>query len=114
MTPICARIWRTRRSDWCIGAVSFLGDIDAHTRLLVALPLLVVAEPFVHQRLTAVVRQFFDRALVAPASLRRFVAAVVSSVKLRNSAILEVVVLLVAVVGGQWVWESRGSVLTKS
>jgi hypothetical protein len=90
-------------------AVSFLGDIDAHTRLLIALPLFVAAEPFVHDRISRAVRQFTDRGLIAPADLRRFAAAVVSSVKLRNSAILEIVVLLVSVVGGQWVWESRGS-----
>jgi hypothetical protein len=87
-------------------AVSFLGDIDAHTRLLVALPLLIAAEPFVHQRLTGAVRQFIDRGLVAPGDVRRYVAAVVSSVKLRDSPTLEIVVLLIAVVGGHWLWES--------
>jgi len=88
-------------------AVSFLGDIDAHTRLLVALPLFVAAEPFVHRRLTGAVRQFIDRGLVAPANAGRFVAAVVSSARLRNSATFEIVVLLVAVVGGHFLWESR-------
>ena len=88
-------------------AVSFLGDIDAHTRLLIALPLLIAAEPFVHQRLTGAVRQFIDRGLIAPGDVRRYVAAVVSSVKLRNSPTLEIVVLLIAVVGGHWLWESR-------
>jgi hypothetical protein len=89
--------------------VSFLRDIDVQTRLLIALPLYIVAEPFVHGRLTASVRQFVDRGLIAPADLRRFVAAVVSSVKLRNSPTLEIAVLLVAFIGGQWVWESRVS-----
>ena len=89
--------------------VSFLRDIDVQTRLLIALPLFVVAEPFVHQRLTASVRQFIDRELIAPADLRRFVNAVVSSLKLRNSPMLEIAVLLVAFIGGQWVWESRVS-----
>jgi hypothetical protein len=89
--------------------VSFLRDIDAHARLLIALPLLVVAEPIVHQRITAAVRQFIDRGLIAPADLRRFVAAVVSSVKLTNSVTLEVVVLVVAFVAGHWLWESRMS-----
>jgi hypothetical protein len=89
--------------------VSFLRDIDVHMRLLIALPLFVVAEPFVHQRLTAAVRQFTDRELIPPADLRRYMAAVVSSVKLRNSPILEIAVLLVAFIGGQWVWESRVS-----
>ena len=88
-------------------AVSFFGDIEAHTRLLVALPLLVVAEPFVHERVTGAVRQFLDRGLIAPADLRRFFAAVVSSVKLRDSATLEIVLLLVAFVGGHFIWQSR-------
>jgi hypothetical protein len=90
-------------------AVSFLGDIDAHTRLLIALPLFVAAEPFVHQRISAAVRQFVARGLVAPADLPRFDAAVISSVKLRNSPILEIAVLLIAFVVGHWVWESRVS-----
>src|SRR4030095_13231978 len=47
--------------------VSFFGDIDAHARLLIALPLLIIAEPIVHDRLTLVVRQFFDRGLIAAA-----------------------------------------------
>ena len=89
--------------------VAFLRDIDVQTRLLVALPLFVIAEPFIHQRLTVAVRQFLERGLIAPADLRRFAAAVVSSLKLRNSAILEIMVLLVAIVVGQWVWESRVS-----
>jgi|KBSSwiStaDraftv2_1062776.scaffolds.fasta_scaffold00553_24 hypothetical protein len=89
--------------------VSFLRDIDVHTRLLIALPLFVVAEPFVHGRLTGAVRQFIDRGLIAPADLRRFGTAVVSSVKLRNSPLLEIAILLVAFIGGQWAWESRVS-----
>jgi hypothetical protein len=89
--------------------ISFLRDLDAHARLLIAAPLLIIAEPIVHERIRLVVRQFIDRGLVAPPDLRRFVAAVVSSAKLTNSAALEAVVLLVAVVGGHWLWESRMS-----
>jgi hypothetical protein len=108
--PLCVlSAFDARGSDV---AVSFLGDIEAHTRLLIALPLLVAAEPFVHERITAVVRQFINRDLVAPQDLRRFFAAVVSSVKLRNSPTLEIVLLLVAFVGGHWLWESRLSLQT--
>jgi hypothetical protein len=88
-------------------AVSFLGDIEAHTRLLVALPLLIAAEPFVHERVTGAVRQFLERGLIAPADLQRFFAAVISSVKLRNSATLEIVLLLLAFVVGHYIWQSR-------
>lgn len=88
-------------------AVSFIRDIEAQTRLLVALPLLIAAEPFVHDRVTGAVRQFLDRGLIAPADLRRFFAAVMSSVKLRNSATLEIVLLLLAFVGGHFIWRSQ-------
>jgi hypothetical protein len=86
--------------------ISFLRDLGAHARLLVAGPLLIIAEPIVHERIRFVVRQFIDRGIVAPANRRRFVAAVVSSARLTNSAALEAIVLLVAVVGGHWVWLS--------
>src|SRR4029453_3301763 len=47
---------------------SFLRDISAQARLLSALPLLIAAEPIVHQRMRAIVGQFIDRGLVAPAA----------------------------------------------
>jgi hypothetical protein len=103
--PLCVlSAFDARGSDV---AVSFLRDIDAHTRLLVALPLLIAAEPFVHERMKSAVRQFIDRGIIAPADLRRFFAAVVSSVRLRDSTTLEIILLLVAFVGGHFLWESR-------
>jgi hypothetical protein len=41
--------------------VPFLMDIDVHARFLLALPLLVVAEPVVNQRMRPMVRQFLER-----------------------------------------------------
>jgi len=42
-----------RRMGAARAPVSFLRDIDAHARLLHALPLFVIAEPVVHERLNA-------------------------------------------------------------
>ena len=42
-------------------AIPFLLDVDVHIRFLVALPLLIVAELVVHQRMRFVVRQFLER-----------------------------------------------------
>ena len=42
-------------------AVPFLRDWDTHARFLVALPLLIVAELVVHQRMRFVVKQFLER-----------------------------------------------------
>jgi len=49
--------------------VSFLRDLEAHVRLLVALPLLLLGESIVHDRVTMTVRQFVERQLIAPRHL---------------------------------------------
>jgi hypothetical protein len=77
-------------------AVSFMRDVEAHVRFLVTLPLLIVAELVVHQRMRLVVRQFLDRKLIPEDALPRFDAAVASTFRLRNSVLAEL--LLIAVV----------------
>ncbi|RPH72884.1 hypothetical protein EHM76_05690 [bacterium] len=57
-------------------AVPFLLDVEANVRFLVALPLLIVAELVVHQRMRFVVRQFLERNLIPQSALTRFAAAV--------------------------------------
>ena len=78
-------------------AVPFLRDWDTHARFLVALPLLVVAELVVHQRMRLVVKQFRERNLIPPSAVSRFEAAIASAFRLRNSVLAEV--LLIAFVG---------------
>ncbi len=53
-------------------AVPFLYDVEAQLRFLVALPLLIVAELIVHQRMRFVVRQFLERHLIPDQALSRF------------------------------------------
>ncbi len=85
--------------------VPFLKDIEAHVRLLVALPLLILAEIVVHQRMRSTARQFLERGLIADTSRGKFDAAVASAVRLRNSVTAEVVLLVfVYVVGVFFVW----------
>ncbi len=67
---------------------------------LASLPLLVAAELFVHQRKKTTVEQFTDRGLIAPEDLPRFEAAIASSMRLRNSVIIEVLLLVIAFTGG--------------
>ena len=50
--------------------VPFLLDVDVHARFLLALPLLIVAELLVHQRMRVVVGTFVTRGLL-PTSARR-------------------------------------------
>jgi hypothetical protein len=77
-------------------AVPFLKDIEAHTRFLVAMPLLIVAELVVHQRMAGLVQQFFERNLIPESAATRFEAAITSAFRLRNSLFAEV--LLIALV----------------
>jgi hypothetical protein len=77
-------------------AVPFLYDVEMHIRLLLALPLLVVAETVVHQRMRPVVRQFLDRGLIPDAARATFDGAIASAMRLRNSIAAEV--LLIALV----------------
>ena len=91
------------------GSLPFLKDIEMQVRLLLALPLLVVAELVVHLRMRLVVRQFLDRGLVPDGAMPRFEAAIATAMRLRNSIGAEL--LLVAVVftvGVALTWRSQG------
>ena len=86
-------------------SVPFLTDIEVHVRFLVALPLLILAELVVHQRMRPVVRQFLERGLIPDTSRARFDAAVASALRLRNSVAAEVLlVAFVYLVGILYVW----------
>jgi len=83
----------------------FLLDVEANVRFLVALPLLVVAELVVHQRMLPVVRQFRERNVVPESAVPRFDAAIASAFRLRNSIAAEVVLIaLVYMVGVLLFW----------
>jgi hypothetical protein len=80
--------------------IPFLHDFEVHARLLGALPLLIAAELTVHRRIRALLVQFVDRQVVGPAVLPRFEACVASAVRLRNSTIVELGLLALALVAG--------------
>ena len=90
--------------------VPFLLDIGVHARFLLALPLTVVAELVVHQRMRPVVRQFLERGLIAEESRARFDAALPAARRLRNSVGAEVLLIaFVYVVGVFYVWPIYGT-----
>jgi hypothetical protein len=79
-------------------AVTFLRDVETQVRLLIVVPLLIVAEIAVHRKLPAVVRTFVERGLVPDAARPQFDAAIASALRLRNSVVAEL--LLIAFVYG--------------
>ena len=94
--------------------VPFLHDLDAHARFLVAIPLLLLAEVVIHQRIRPVVRQFVDAGIVTPEVLPSFRAAIDRAMRLRNSLAVESI-LAVGVFGFGWiVWTETSSLTTST
>ena len=77
----------------------FLFDYGVHARALFAMPLLIVVEVVVGPRLGGAAAQFLARGLVKPEERGRFEAAVAQALRIRDSAVLEVAVLVLAYVG---------------
>ena len=90
-------------------AMPFLGDLVTHVRFLVALPLLILAEPFIGARLADIARQFTEAEILPDEDVARFGAAARSVARLRDSGLAEVILLglaysggLINVLSGQW------------
>jgi hypothetical protein len=89
-------------------SLSFFRDVEMHVRMLVAVPLLIAAELFVHQRMRPAVRQFVERGLIPDTARTKFDAAIASAMRLRNSITAEVLLIaLVYVVGVGFVWRTQ-------
>jgi hypothetical protein len=83
--------------------VPFLLDLEVHSRFLLALPLLVVAEHIVNQRLRHIVSTFLERHLIPEEAIARFDAAYDSAMRWRNSVVAELL-LIAFVYGAGTVW----------
>ena len=87
--------------------VPFLYDLEVHARYLVAIPILLMAEIVVHQRIRVVVRQFVDTGIVTSETLPGFRAAIASAMRLRNSLVVEIA-MVVFVFGFGWtIWQGE-------
>ena len=84
--------------------VPFLRDPEVHTRFLLALPLLIASEVYVHQRLRIVIPQFLARGIIAPKDQARFAEIVASAMRMRDSVVAEVVLLVLVLSLGSWFW----------
>jgi hypothetical protein len=65
--------------------VPFLADVETHARFLIAVPLMILAELVVHQRMRGIVSQFVERRLVPQQSMEQFRAALRNAMAWRNS-----------------------------
>ncbi|MDD2658874.1 MAG: hypothetical protein PHY54_04220 [Methylococcales bacterium] len=86
--------------------VPFFYDVDVHIRFLVALPLLLVAELMVHQRIRLIVKQFIERGIIPVQSLPQFEAVTGSAMRLRNSMAIEILLIFLVLTAGHYSWLS--------
>jgi len=91
---------------WGGVGLPFLYDIETQIRFLVVLPLFIVAELLVHQRLRLVVGQFIERDIITDELLPKFREVIASAVKLRNSVAIELILFGLIFVGGHYIWSA--------
>ena len=87
--------------------VPFLVDLEVHVRFLLALPLLIGAEVLVYQRIRVTIRQFIDRGIVVPEDRSRFDQIIASTMRLRNSVVVEVALIVCSATFGYWFWREN-------
>jgi hypothetical protein len=87
--------------------LSFPRDIETHVRFLVSLPILILAEIVVNQRIRPVLERFVERQIVTPEDLPKFYAAINSAVRILNSVITEIALLVFVFTAGIWIWRHQ-------
>jgi hypothetical protein len=78
--------------------VPFLSDFAAHTRFLLALPLLLAAETIIGPRLAGAAIHFVESKIVSDEDSAEFARAVERGLALRDSKVAELLILLLAYV----------------
>jgi hypothetical protein len=92
------------------GPLPFARDVESQIRFLVVLPLLIIAEWVVHDRLLPIVQLFQARGIIRTEDLPRFRAAITSAMKVRNSAALELALLVFTFTLGHMLWQRNMTV----
>jgi len=75
--------------------VPFFMDLEVHLRFLLAVPLFVIAELVVHKRMSPLIDQFLERELISKDDMPSFKSAIASALRLRNSILAEVLLILI-------------------
>jgi hypothetical protein len=73
--------------------IPFAKDFEAHVRLVIALPLLIVGEVTIHRRMKAILGQFLERQIITGPMLTKFEEIIDSAVRLRNSTVIELALI---------------------
>src|SRR5206468_6479490 len=71
----------------------------------IALPMLLVAEVFIHERISPLARRFVERRIIETGDLPAFDAAVASTMRACNSIAWEAALLVLVYTLGFWLWQ---------
>jgi hypothetical protein len=82
----------------------FLHDIETHVRFLVSLPVLILTEVIVRERILPVLRNFVERQVVTPEERPKFYAAINFATRVHNSGIADIALLVLVFTAGTWIW----------
>lgn len=89
--------------------IPFIYDLTTHARFLGALTFLIAAEYVAHQRIRDMVSQFVERDIIVSALRKKFDEYLHSAIRLRNSYLIEILILSFVLVCGHWFWMKYGS-----
>lgn len=87
--------------------IPFLKDPDIQVRLLFSLPIYLMAEKVVHQRLRSYVRYFTDTGVVRGADRERFEGLVATTLRFRNSLVAELGMVVFVYTVGHTLWAEQ-------
>jgi hypothetical protein len=85
-------------------AIPFLQDLEVHVRLLLALPLLIIAERAMEPRVRHVPRQFLERSLIPEKGMTRFQDAIRSAKRWHDSVFAEILLIAFVYSVGILIW----------
>jgi len=87
--------------------VPFISDVMAHTRFLIAVPVLVGADVLIHRRIGKRIMNFLTRKIIVGDDIPKFRAAIESVHRTRDSILLETALLLSVYSVGIWFWSRQ-------
>ena len=86
--------------------IPFLGDIEAHIRFLLALPVLIAAELIVHRQIRPVIQQFVVRHMITAEQVPKFHDAIRTATRFRDSKVVELALLILVYTVGYTFWRN--------
>jgi hypothetical protein len=92
--------------------VPFIEDYDAQARLLAVLPLLIGAEVVIHRKTSIMVQLFLERQIVTTEDRTRYRDLLASTLRLRNSMAVEVIIAVLVYGFGSFLWRTAMSLDT--